>query len=1200
MTPDLHNELAARKAEILRLFKEASLVTRPQPAAIARISRDNKLPLSFAQMRLWLLNQLEPRSVAYNIPIQFRSKGNFNLAAFEQSLSEIVRRHEVLRTYYLSVNGRPVQKIAPTEPFKISVVDLQTLSETERQKEAERLAVVDEIQPFDLSRAPLMRATLLKLAPEEQVLLMNVHHIAFDRWSLGVLVHELSVLYKAFLNGRESPLPELPIQYADFAVWQREWLQGEVLQTQLDYWKEKLGGNLPVLELPTDHPRPAVQTYNGSTVSFVLSPELTERLRALSRREGVTLFVALLAAFQVLLMRYTGQEDILVGTPIANRNRTEIEGLIGFFVNTLVMRSDLSKNPTFQELLGRVQETALGAYAHQDLPFEKLVEELSPERDMSRSPIFQVLFSFLNTPMQPLELPGLEPSRMKGDSGTSKFDLTLYAIERPEGLSCIFEYNTDLFNANRIERMAGHLRVLLESIVRDPSLRLSELPILTAEEWHQLLVEWNDTRRDYPKDVLLHQLFEAQAERRPGALALAGPSLAPTSTSHVSRTYAELNHKANKLACYLQTLGVGSEVLVAVCMARTVEMVVGLLAILKVGGAYVPLDPAYPPERTAFILEETQVRVILTQRSMTSTFANYQSHVLCLDDPNLEADIEKLPGHNRQISITPPDPSNLAYVIFTSGSTGRPKGVAIEHRSIVSFLHWARTVFTPAELAGVLASTSICFDLSVFELFATLSWGGKVILAENVLQLPDLTDANEVTLINTVPSAMTELLRLNEVPPSVQVVNLAGEPLHQSLVDQIYQLPTIHKVYDLYGPSETTTYSTFALRQRDAAATIGRPIANTQVYLLDPYLQPVPCGVLGEIYIGGQGLARGYLHRPEMTAERFVPNPFSRISGTRLYKTGDSARYLPDGNLEYLGRLDHQVKIRGFRIELGEIETVLRSHSGVRDAVVVVREGGGKQLVAYVVLAEESACTSAELRDYLKQKLPDYMVPAAWVSLPALPLTPNGKVDRKALPTPDQQQPDLASRYVAPCTETEKTLAKVWQEVLGVKEVGVHDDFFELGGHSLLGMSLIGEVERVFGMRFPLVSLFQAPTINQFSELVLREQSLSRKRCKLLDPGTIVQQVRSFIVENYLGGLDNGLKDSDSFLDHGIIDPLRLDELVVFLEATYGITVEDDALTDDNLHSINNVSNFVHRRLNGQVSTAAPTVAEHIVGGTRD
>ena len=1091
MTPDLHNELAARKVELLSFLKGTSQATRPQPPTVARVPRDRELPLSFAQMRLWLLDRLEPATPTYNIPSCFRLKGKFNLAAFEQSLTEIVRRHEALRTCFLTVDGRPVQKIASPEPFQVSVVDLQGLPEAAREEAAARLALVDARQPFDLGKAPLMRATLLKLAAEEQVLLLNVHHIAFDGWSFGVFERELSVLYKAFLQGKASPLPELPIQYADFAVWQREWLQGEVLQTQLDYWKERLSGSLPVLELPTDRPRPTVQTYNGGKVFFAFSKRLTDGLKSLSQREDVTLFVTLLAGFNVLLLRYTGQEDLLVGTPIANRNRAEIEGLIGFFVNTLVMRNDLSGNPSFRELLGRVQETALAAYAHQDLPFEKLVEELNPERDLSRSPLFQVMFLFNNTPMQSLELPGLEPSRMKADSGTSKFDLSLYAIERPEGLLCAFEYNTDLFNADRIERMLRHLQVLLEGSVAHPEQRLSELQLLPESEKHRLLVDLNQTGADFRRGQCIHDLLEEQVERTPGTVALAGPSLTKASTSQVSWTYAELNQRANELAHYLQALGVGPEALVAVCMERTVEMVVGLLAVLKAGGAYVPLDPAYPPERLAFILEETQVAVVLTQQSIAAFLPSCQARVVCLDDLNLQVEIQRLAGDDFRFSSNPQDPSHLAYVLYTSGSTGKPKGVEICHRAVVNFLNSMREVPGMEAQDTLLSVTTLSFDIFGLEVWLPLTTGAKVVIvpeevARDGRELAAAMRRSGATVMQATPFTWRLLLESGwEGNPHLKIL-CGGEAWPPQLAEQL--IPKCASLWNMYGPTETTIWSAVNAVGKGKPVLIGRPIANTQFYVVDSHLQPVPVGVPGELLIGGEGLARGYLNRPELTAEKFIADPFSTDAKSRLYRTGDLVRYLADGTLEFLGRMDQQVKIRGFRIELEEIENVLCTHSGVSDAVVVVREDEGNQrLVAYFVPSAESDGRPAELRNYLKAKLPDYMVPTTYVMLEKLPLTPNGKVDRKALPLPGHTTIETQSDSGMPRDMLEQLLTQLWKKILGVRHIGLSDDFFDLGGHSFAAIQLFSEIGRLTGKNLPLATFFRASTVGELAEILRKD-----------------------------------------------------------------------------------------------------------------
>src|SRR5689334_2278424 len=870
-------------------------------------------PVSFAQQRLWFLHQLEPRNPFYNLPQVISIKGNLNVEALQRTLSELVNRHEALRTIFSDGPDGPVQIVAKTASIAVPIIDLSSVPASAHDATVSKLADEEARRPFDLSAGPLLRASLLAFDSNTHVLFLTMHHIVSDGWSLGVLFRELAAIYKAFAGGEPSPLPPLPIQYADFAVWQRESLQGPALHRQLDYWKAKLANGATILELPTDKPRPPMQQFRGAQAVRHLSQELTQKLKDVSTRHRVTLFMTLLAAFKVLLWRYSNQTDIIVGSPIANRTRAETEGLIGFFVNTLVLRTDLSGNPTFAELLQRVKEVALGAYEHQDLPFEKLVEELSPERDPGRNPLFQVSFVLQNATRSRLELPELTLERLDVHSETAKFDLSLSILETADGLKTSWEYDTDLFEADRIERMMGHLEVLLEAVVVGPERRIAALPLLTSAEREQVLVEWNRTEAAFEGEPCLHELFEAQAEQTPEALAVADEKR--------RLSYAEWERRANQLAWRLRGAGVGSESLVAVCMERSVEMVVALLGVLKAGGAYVPLDPSYPAARLRFMLADSDAGVVLSEPQLTARLGSLgSSEQVWLDAASEDVGQESETRPPRVIR-----PESLGYVIYTSGSTGRPKGVAIEQRSTVALLRWAQQVFEPDELTAVLASTSICFDLSVFEIFLPLSVGGAVVVAEDALQLASGRWGVELSLINTVPSAMAELVRQECIPASVRVVNLAGEALPQALVQQIYEQSGVARVFDLYGPTETTTYSTYALRGARESATIGRPIANTQIYLLDSELQPVPIGMAGEVYIGGAGLARGYLKRPELTAEKFVANPHG-AAGTRLYRTGDLARYQADGKLQYLGRRDQQVKVRGYRIELGEIEAVLRQH----------------------------------------------------------------------------------------------------------------------------------------------------------------------------------------------------------------------------------------------------------------------------------
>ncbi|BCL80823.1 non-ribosomal peptide synthetase [Ktedonobacteria bacterium brp13] len=974
----------------------------------------------------------------------------------------------------------PVQIIHPAGPFCLPLVDLRGLTEVERQLRARELVRQEVHRPYDLERGPLLRAYLLRLDALQHVLLLTFHHIVFDGWSQDVFVRELTALYQAFSAGRPSPLAPLPIQYADFALWQRQWLRNEVLESQLLYWRQHLA-NLAPLELPTNHPRPSRPTYRGDVWSLQLPNNLQERLLALSQREGVTLFMLLLAAYQVLLVRYSGQTDISVGTPIANRTLPELEGLIGFFVNTLVMRTDLSGNPSFVEILRRVRETALGAYAHQDIPFEQLVEELQPERNLDRSPLFQVMFLLQQQQQiaEPVEqVKDVKIAAVGAERNTTKFDLTLSVVSDLRGMYCSVEYNADLFESETIQRLLEHWQILLEGIVADPFASLSDLPLLAHEERHRLLVEWNPIRADYSLHIALHQWFEQQVDRSPDAIAL-------VYQEHYL-SYRALNCQANALARDLRARGIASETRVGICVERSLEMVVGLLGILKAGAAYVPIDPQYPQERFAFILQDAQISLLLTQRSLLERLPDCQAPMIVLDD-FVSHDAEDV--ENISLAV---EPHHLAYVIYTSGSTGRPKGVMIEHRNAVTFLCWARENFSQVDLAATLAATSICFDLSIFELFVPLSCGGSVILAENALQLLTLRNTHAITLINTVPSVLTELLRFGPLPSSICTVNLAGEALPARLVQQLYQEEHIQRVLNLYGPTEDTTYSTFIQLRKDehtSTIPIGQPVSNTQVYVLDQYLQPVPISVPGEIYLSGDGQARGYLNRPELTAERFVPHPFIDQPGARLYRTGDLGRYRTDGVLEYLGRIDQQVKVRGYRIELGEIESALAKYPGVRECVVVAREdqdrSGELYLAAYIVGSDQALqINETAIRSHLQETLPAYMLPAFFVALESLPQTPNGKIDRAALPTPDRFTWALSEEQIGPRNALEELLAELWCDVLGCAMVGIHENFFALGGHSLLATQLISRVRAVLQAEIPLRCIFEAPTVAGLAQLL--------------------------------------------------------------------------------------------------------------------
>jgi amino acid adenylation domain-containing protein len=1096
--------------------------------SIPRRSDSGPCALSFAQQRLWFLNQLEPDSAAYNQPTAVRLSGPIDLKALQKALDQIVARHETLRTTFVSLDGSPAQVIAESQGAALRVIDLREQSDAVRDAEVERLLGETIQRPFDLSRDLMLRALLLRLGEEEHILLLVMHHIACDAWSMGILWRELAALYRAFAAGQPSPLPELPVQYVDYAAWQRDRLNGEILETQLSYWKKQLE-NIPALQLPIDRPRPAAPSFRGAQQSFTLPKDLSAALKGLSRQENATPFMTLLAAFQTLLHRYTGQEDVAVGSPIAGRNRSEVEGLIGFFVNTLVLRADLSGDPGFREQLRRVRKVALAAYAHQNLPFEKLVEEARTERNLGESPLFRVMFGYQNVPTQAVELPGLMVSPMEVNSGTAKFDLILFMREETGGLRGSLEYNTDLFDNATIARMLGHFQTLLKGIVADPDQRLSDLPLLTEAERHQLLVEWNQTEKDYPKDKCVHELFDQQVERTPDAVAVIFPSAAGGNGNDEQLTYRELNRRANQLAHYLRKMGVGPAALVGICMKRSLEMVVALLGILKAGGAYVPLDPEYPNERLAFMLEDTRSRVLLTRRDLAGSLPARDAQVICLDtDREI---IEQQSAANPESQVAP---ENLAYALYTSGSTGTPKAVAMSHRPLCNLLSWQLQNFRPPIAARTLQFASMSFDVSFQEIFSTWCSGGTLVMISEELRrdaawLLRFLKAESVERLFLPFIALQQLAEAAEreesAPLGLREIITAGEPLQTtrqiaSLFDRLENC----RLYNQYGPTESHVVTSFTASGSPSGWSqlppIGRPIDNTQIYLLDGRLQPVPIGVTGELHIGGACLARGYLNRPELTAEKFIPNPFSDEPEARLYKSGDLARYLPDGNIEFFGRIDDQLKIRGFRIEPGEIENALAQHAAVELAAVVAREDspGRRRLVAYVVPRREETFTGGELRSFLKSKLPDYMTPAAFVTLEALPLTPNGKVDRRALPTPLDDHSGRREAFVAPRDTIENALAGIWQDVLGLERVGVHDDFFDLGGHSLLAVQMLDRVERLFGARLSLVSLLPAPTIRRIAEaLAARRDETERSLLRQIQTGG-AKPPFFFLHGDYAGG----------------------------------------------------------------------------------
>jgi amino acid adenylation domain-containing protein len=1036
-------------------------------------------PASSAQARLWFIDQYEPNSALYNIPISFHLRGKLDVQVLEQSINELIARHEILRTTFEMEGKEPVQVVHPVLNLTLPVENWSRLEDEARMKSL--LQGYAQIS-FDLRNGPLIRARLFRLGEDDNVLLLSVHHIVFDGWSFRIFLRELAAYYNKLSKSEMPDLPALTIQYADFALWERKQLQDGIFESQLCYWKNRLGGDLPVLQLLTDKPRPAVQTFRGASQLVILERELLRSLKTLAVSEQSTLFMVLLAAFNVLLFRYTGQEDIVVGTPIAGRNRPELEGLVGFFVNTLALRTDLTGEPTFRTLLRRVREVCLEAYENQDVPFERLVKELNPERDRSRSPLIQTMFVLQNTPSEELRLSGLESRRLEVGTESAKFEITVSLRENRGGVKGIIEYNTDLFDPGAIDRMIGHFRTLLEGIAADPDSQISQLPLLTEPERQRTLVEWNRTGADYPSNACIHELFEQQVERTPDAVAVA--------YENQILTYRELNARANQVAHYLRNLGVGPDVLIGICMERSLEMVLGILGILKAGGAYVPLDSEDPEDRLAFVVQDAGLSLVLAQSHLSNRLPKKKTSVVALD-----LDWASIQKENRENIVAGVTAENLAYVIYTSGSTGAPKGVQIVHRGVVRLLFGTRYAALDASRT-LLQLSPITFDASTFELWGALLHGGRSVLFPGRIPTLDalcrVITTQEVNTLWLTASLFNKVVDENaEALSPIRQLLTGGEALSPDHVRRALMRLPATRIVNGYGPTETTTFACcYPIPQKPgnsaSSIPIGRPISNTEAYVLDAHLQPVPIGVAGELYIGGAGLARGYLNRPELTAEKFIRNPFRESPGERLYKTGDLVRWLPDGNLEFLGRIDSQVKIRGHRIELGEIECALRDMPEVNDAVVLAREDspGEKRLVAYVVPEKGNAFSEGDARRYLQQKLPQYMLPSALLPLEKLPLTPNGKIDKRALPAvrPERYREETSSPR--PRTSTEARLSIIWADLLKFEQVGVHDNFFDMGGHSLLAIQLIARIKKHFGINLPVATLFQCPTVAELANLL--------------------------------------------------------------------------------------------------------------------
>ncbi|HTG35054.1 MAG TPA: amino acid adenylation domain-containing protein [Thermoanaerobaculia bacterium] len=1072
LADDLRAALAARRDEIVELLRRAQGgEDSPRARTIRRAPRDGGLPLSFSQTRLWFLDRLAPGSATYTLPFALRLSGELSPATLAAVLGEVVRRHEALRTTFAERGGEPVQVIAPAGRWLLPLTDLGGLPAEAREAEARRLAETAAARPFDLERGPLFRAVLLRLGAAEHLLLLEIHHIVADGWSLGVLVEEITALYGAVLAGAESPLPKLPIQYADFAVWQRSWLQGEERLRQLAYWRDRLAGSPAILELPSDRPRPAVPARPVGRVTTVFSPDLSRQLKRFAQAREASLFMLLLAGFQALLGRLTGQRDIPIGSPVANRNQPEIEPLIGFFVNLLVLRGDLAGDPSFRDLLARVRQATLEAYAHQDLPFELLVEELRPQRHLSASPLFQVMFALQNAPMGSMDLPGLSFAPLEVEPSFTRFDLELNASESEGSLVVSFIYSAELFDRATVQRLAGFLEALLRSAAADDGRRLSELPLLTEAARHQLVVEWNDTRlAAVPESVLAR--FAAQVAAAPDVVAL--------EAGEERLTYAELDRRANRLAHRLRRLGVGTGETVGLFAERSAEMVTAILAIWKAGGAYLPLDPAHPPARLAYLLEDSEVPVIAVGAGLADLLPASPARIARLDDG--------LEDNPEEESDLPPDgapgPGDLAYRIYTSGTTGGPKAVLVEHGALAGTLAAVQEAFgfQPGDRMPCIASFS--FDIFLFELLGPLLAGGTCVLLplRPTLDLERLLgELDMATHLHAVPALMRQVLELarrrGTAAPRLRGVFTGGDAVPADLLADLRDAFPRAAVRELYGPTETTIVCSFWPVPAEGAvrSLLGRPFAGVEIHVRDGAGNPSPIGAPGEIWIGGGGVAQRYWRCEELTAEKFVVS-----SGRRFFRSGDRARRLPDGTLEFLGRADQQVKVRGFRIEPGEVEAALLRLPGVKAAVVEAREvvaGAGPQLVAYVVPhAAAGAAPPAELRHALEAELPDYMVPSWFVPLEALPLTAHGKVDRRALPDPDPAA-GRKSEYLPPATAIEESLAAACAEVLGLERVGMSDNFFALGGHSLLAVQLTSRLRDRYALEVPLQMVFEAPDL---------------------------------------------------------------------------------------------------------------------------
>ncbi len=1086
LTEELKGQIRTNKFLIISLL--SAHAKQSEIAPISRVSHEDFPAISLQQERLWFLDQFEGESSSYNLAAGLRLRGSLNKQALANSWKEIIRRHEVLRTGIVSVDGKPRGVVHTCADWRMDTRSLLDIPKSEQEAEALKLAAKELRRPYDLSSAPSIRVCLLELGDDDHALLFGVHHIVSDGWSLGVIADEFIQFYKAFCENRPSPLPELSIQYLDYAHWHRQLLENGAMRSQMSYWKQTLAAPLPIVDLPCDRPRQAVSRNVGKRIKMTLPAELVAAAKKISLDADTTLFTALLTVFNIMLFRYTRESEVIVGTVAAGRSRPELEKLVGLFLNNLPLRTNLSGDPTVRELLAQVRENTLNAFANQDVPFGDLIEATQGPRDLNRTPLFQVMFILQNFQARNLQLPGLQLSPMEFEIGTSRYDLTVEAGENENKFEMVWEFNSELFDESTIKRMQEHYRRLLESALTNPDQRIAALDMITNEEKVSLAAIGAGDRMEYPRQACIHDLFAQQVARNPQAVAV--------KFDQEELTYLNLHIRSNRLANRLRALGIGPNAMVGICLERSAEMAVAILAVLKAGGAYLPLDPQYPRDRVAFMLEDSGATVLITEERLLSTLPSNVPNVICLhrDHESLKRESAEQPA----VSITP---ENLAYVIYTSGSTGKPKGVEVTHRSVVNFLTSMRSAPGLSEHDRLLAVTTLCFDIAGLEFHLPLTTGACVVIApQNALidgiSLGEMIRESKITVMQATPVTWRLLLESGwNASPGFKIL-CGGEAVPRELANRL--LETGAEVWNLYGPTETTIWSTaHRIDSRQGSVPIGKPIANTQIYILDDQRQLVPKGVPGELYIGGDGLAKGYLHRPELTAERFVQNPFD--SDGKIYRTGDLARWLPDDNLEYIGRVDNQVKLRGFRIELGEIETAIEQLPQVRQAVVMVREDApnDQRLTAYVSLRDGENIDSKELRAALSSRLPEYMLPSQWLFLKEFPLTPNRKVDRRALPVPenDNAGPALSA---PPTTESEIRIAEIWQELLNHKRVGINDNFFDLGGHSLLVVQLQSRLRKQLDCQISLIELFQRTTVFSIAAYL----DAQKKNSKILEPAS--------------------------------------------------------------------------------------------------